>query len=97
MSGAVSGAVYVLCAATSLACVLLLLRGYRRTGMRLLLWSGLCFAGLAVDNTMLFLDVVVFPDVDFSSFLLIDTSTFRRLVALLGVALLLYGLIWDSR
>jgi hypothetical protein len=97
MSGAASGAVYVLCAATSAACALLLLRGYRRTGMRLLLWSGLCFIGLALDNITLFLDIVVFPDVDFSSFLLIDTSTFRRLVAFMGVALLLYGLIWDSR
>ena len=36
--------VYVLCLLTSLACAVLLLRSYRQTRIRLLLWSGLCFA-----------------------------------------------------
>jgi hypothetical protein len=82
------GLVYVLCAVTSLACALLLARGYRRSGARLLLWSSLCFIGLAVDNALLYLDRVVVPD--------IDLATIRYLPGLVGVMLLLYGLVWDS-
>lgn len=37
--------VYILCAITSLACAVLLLRSFRRTRARLLLWSGISFAG----------------------------------------------------
>jgi len=58
--------VYVLCALTSLACTALLLRSYAETRVRLLLWSGLCFAGLALNNVILFVDKVVAPDVDLS-------------------------------
>jgi len=82
-------AVYLLCAATALVCSGLLLRGYARTGMRLLLWSGLCFAALTVDNVLLFLDVVVLPDV--------ALLPWRNVPALVGVGVLLYGLIWDGR
>lgn len=82
-------AVYLLCAATSSLCALLLLRGYARTGTRLLLWSGLCFTGLALNNTVLVVDLIIVPD--------IDLSTWRLVPAVLGVALLLYGLIWESK
>jgi hypothetical protein len=82
-------AVYILCALTSLACAWLLWRGYQRTGTRLLLWSCLCFTGLALNNIMLFVDLVILPDV--------DLSLWRALPALAGVVLLLYGLIWDTR
>ena len=41
-----AAAVYVLCALTSLACAVLLLRGFAQRGVRLLLWSGLGFVGL---------------------------------------------------
>lgn len=84
-----SGAVYVLCGLTALVCAALLLRGYWRSGTRLLLWSCLCFVGLALDNAFLFLDVIVFPQT--------DLSAWRSLPALTGLALLLYGLIWDAR
>ena len=80
--------VYGLCALTSLTCALLLLRGYRETRVKLLLWSGLCFLGLAVNNVILFVDVRVVPEV--------DLSVWRTLPAVLGVGLLLYGLIWDT-
>ncbi len=80
--------VYLLCAATSAACALLLLRAHRRTGTSLLLWSGLCFVGLALNNAILVIDLILVPDV--------DLSTWRLVPALLGVALLLYGLIWES-
>jgi hypothetical protein len=81
-------AVYVLCAITSLACTWLLLRSYADTRVRLLLWSGLCFAGLALNNVILFVDKVVAPDV--------DLSTVRLLPAFVGVSVLLFGLIWES-
>jgi heme/copper-type cytochrome/quinol oxidase subunit 4 len=80
--------VYALCALTSIACAVLLLRGYRRSGVRLLLWSGLCFVGLALNNVLLFIDVRVIPDV--------DLSLWRTIPAVIGIAILLYGLIWET-
>ncbi len=81
--------VYLLCAATSSACALLLLRAYRQSRVRLLFWSGLCFVGLAFNNALLFIDTNVFPETDL--FLL------RSLPALIGILLLIYGLIWDEK
>lgn len=81
--------VYALCALTSLACAFLLLRGYARSRFRLLLWSGLCFTGIAANNVILFVDLQVVPG--------IDLSVWRTLPALAGVALLLYGFVWDTR
>ncbi|HET7711543.1 MAG TPA: DUF5985 family protein [Thermoanaerobaculia bacterium] len=81
--------VYALCALTSVACAALLLRAYVRRRVRLLLWSGLCFTGLALNNVLLFVDVRVVPDV--------DLSIWRTIPAVIGVALLLYGLIWETR
>ena len=80
--------VYVLCAATCVACAVLLLRGYLRSRARLLLWSGLCFVFLAVNNVLLFTDMVLLPNV--------DLQVWRTTAALAGMLLLLYGLIWDA-
>lgn len=80
--------VYVLCAVTSLACAIFLLRGYRRTSVRLLLWSGLCFVGFFLNNALLVVDVRVVPSQ--------DLSLVRSLPLLIGVAVLLYGLIWET-
>ena len=79
--------VVVLCAVTSLACAVLLLRGYGRTRQRLLLWSGLCFVGLFVNNGLAVLDARIASDL----------SLLRTLPALVGVLLLVYGLVWESR
>jgi hypothetical protein len=58
-------AVYVSAALLSAACAVLLFRGYTRTGVRLLFWSALCFVALALNNTLLFLDLaVVGPTLD---------------------------------
>ena len=84
----VGSIVYVLCALTSIACAVLLLRGYTRSRVRLLLWSGICFAGLALNNVLLFIDVRVIPEV--------DLSVWRTIPAVVGVAVLLYGLIWET-
>lgn len=81
-------AVYLLCAATSVACAVLLMRGYARTGTRLLLWSGLCFVGLALNNVGLVVDLMVVPDTDY--------STWRLVPAAAGILLLLYGLAWEA-
>jgi heme/copper-type cytochrome/quinol oxidase subunit 4 len=81
--------VYALCALTSIACAWLLLRGYARTRVRLLLWSGLCFTGLALNNILLFIDVRVLPDV--------DLSIVRTIPAVIGVLLLVFGLVWETR
>jgi hypothetical protein len=81
-------AIYVLCAVTSLCCAVLLFRAYATTRRRLLLWSGLCFTGLTVNNAMLVLDRVVFPEV--------DMLTARLVVALAALLLMLYGLVWES-
>ncbi|HYK04512.1 MAG TPA: DUF5985 family protein [Thermoanaerobaculia bacterium] len=81
-------AIYALCALTSVMCAFLLLRGYSQSRVRLLFWSGLCFAGLALNNILLILDLSVLPDV--------DLEMWRTVPALAGVALLIYGLVWES-
>jgi hypothetical protein len=78
--------VYGLCALTSVVCAWLLLRACRRQPSRLLLWSGLAFFGLALDNLLLVLDKFVFLET--------DLTVLWTAVALGSLALLLYGLIW---
>ena len=80
--------VYALCALTSIACAALLLRGYATSRVRLLLWGGLCFAGLALNNVLLFIDLGLVPA--------IDLSVWRSIPTLAGLILLIYGLVWDA-
>lgn len=80
--------VYILAAITSLACSLLLARGYFRSRVRLLMWSSLFFAALTADNVLLYVDLSIFPEV--------KMVLIRHSLALIGLALLLFGLIWDS-
>jgi hypothetical protein len=84
-----SGAVYVLCAVTSLLCALLLLRGYRQSRHRLLFWSALCFAGLALNNALMVLDYALAATA--------DLMPARHVTAHLSMWILLYGLVWTSR
>lgn len=79
--------VYVLCFLTSLVCSLLLFRGYRRSRVRLLLWSAFCFVGFAINNALLFVDRILLPSV--------DLFWVRTTPAAIGLSLLLYGLIWE--
>lgn len=81
-------AVYILGTLTTLCCAVLLLRAYGRTGTKLLLWSGLCFAGLAVSNFLVFVDLVLLPQV--------DLYVLRLVTAAFAMLLLLYGLIWEG-
>ena len=80
--------VYLLCAATSMLCAVLLVRGYHRSRSRLLLWSSLAFVGLAGNNALLVIDQLVVKGV--------DLSTVRLVPAVLGVGCLVYGLVWES-
>ena len=80
--------VYMLCFATSTLCAYLLGRSFRRSGSRLLLWSALCFALLAVANFVVVLDMLVYPELDF--------RPLRLWLSLVAVAVLLFGFIWDE-
>ena len=80
--------VYVLCALTSLACAVLLWRGWRRSRARLLFWSALCFIGLFLNNALLIVDLRMLPQ--------LDLAIVRTIPALLGAMALVYGLVWDT-
>jgi len=82
-------AVYLLCGAMSLLCAVLLFRGFRQSRARLLLWTAWCFVGLTANNLLLFVDLIVVPDV--------DLSWLRTGTALVSLAVLVGGLVWESR
>ena len=81
--------IYLMCVATSLLCAYLLARAYRRGKTKLLIWSALCFAMLAVSNLVLAADVLLLPTIDLT---LLSLAT-----SLAAVAMLLYGFIWEAR
>jgi hypothetical protein len=85
----ISGGVFILCAATCLLCAIMLFRGYARTGVRLLFWSGLCFTGLMIDNIMVYIDVELVPE--------ISLVVWRKVPGLLAISLLLYGLVTETK
>jgi len=84
-----SAALYILTAVTTLVCSILLLRAYIRVRNRLLLWSGLCFVGLTIDNVLMLADVILFPAV--------DLYTYRLTSAAVSISLLLFGLVWERQ
>ena len=81
--------VYLLCFATSAACAYLLARSFRKARSRMLFWSALCFALLAVVNVAVIFDLVIYPDD-------IDLRPVRLWLTLLAVVVLLFGFIWDE-
>jgi hypothetical protein len=85
----IAGAVYILGTLVALACAILLLRGYLRGRQKLLLWSSLCFFGLAISNFLIFVDLIVLPAT-------IDLYPLRLATAAVAMLLLLYGLIWEA-
>jgi hypothetical protein len=78
--------IYLLCILTSSVCAWLLITAFLRRKENLLLWSALCFSVLAVNNLLVFTDIVLLPQ--------IDLSPARSLTALAAGALLLFGFIW---
>ena len=88
MNGLFAEVTYLLCALTALACAAMLLRGFLASRVRLLLWSGVCFAALAVENALLYVDKIVVPDT--------DIATLRTAIALAGLLCLVFALILHS-
>ena len=80
--------VYLLCFATSVVCAWMLGRSYLHNGTRLLLWSAICFALLALNNLALVLDLVVWPDAT-------DLRLLRISLALAAVVSLIWGFVWE--
>lgn len=80
--------VYILCLVTSLSCAGLLARAYLRSRSKLLLWTALSFALLALNNLFLVGDMLVFEN--------INLWAPRQLSALAAVGVLLYGFIWET-
>jgi hypothetical protein len=80
---------FLLAALTSIACMVLLFRGYARSRVRLLLWSALCFVFLAASNVLLFFDTIVFPTE-------VDLRVYRLGAAALGISCLLYAFVWEA-
>ncbi|HEY4009610.1 MAG TPA: DUF5985 family protein, partial [Acidobacteriaceae bacterium] len=56
--------VYLLGMFVALACGLLLARGYRQSRYRLMLWSSICFLGLALSGALLFVDLTLLTTID---------------------------------
>ena len=84
-----AAAVYLLGMFVALACGVLLARGFKRSRQRLLLWSSICFLGLALSGALTFLDLSLLPPA-------IDLHLLRRAVTAVSMLVLLYGLVWDS-
>jgi hypothetical protein len=81
--------IYLLCAAMSLGVAAMLLRQYLRVRTRLVLWSFLCFTGLAVNNVLVYIDLVMYTGV--------DLSVGRSAAGAAGMLMMVYGLVWESR
>jgi hypothetical protein len=81
--------VYLLCFATSAACAYLLARSFRKARSRMLFWSALCFALLALVNLAVIFDLVIYPED-------IDLRSLRLWLTLLAVTVLLFGFVWDE-
>jgi|tagenome__1003787_1003787.scaffolds.fasta_scaffold20576890_2 hypothetical protein len=80
--------IYLLCVAASLLCAYLLARAYTHGRTRLLIWSSICFAMMALNNLVVAIDVLLLPEV--------DLTIPGAVTALLAVAVLLYGFIWET-
>ena len=81
--------IYLACSVTSLAVAALLLRQYLRVRSRLLLWSLICFVGLAVNNVLVYVDLVMYTGV--------DLSLYRSVAGTIAMAIMVYGLVWETR
>ena len=76
--------VYGLAVLVGALCAFLLARAHRRSPSPLLLAAALCFAGLALNEAALIVDIFVLPDV--------NLVAVRALPALVGLAVLVRAL-----
>ena len=86
--GLLPAIIYVVSFLAAALCTWLLLRGYSRSGTRLLLWSGLCFGFLSLNSLAILADILVLPHR--------DLQVFRHIASLAAVSTLLFGLIWEG-
>jgi hypothetical protein len=80
--------IYILCALTSAGCTFLLFGRYRKTRVSLLFWSAVAFLAFTLTNILLYIDLILVPDIDF--------VVVRNSITLVGAIVLLYGLIRNS-
>ena len=80
--------IYLMCALTSVVCAWLLGRAFLERRGRLLLWTCICFVGLALNNFLVLVDLILVPE--------IDLYLLRASVAFVGLFTLVFGLLWDS-
>jgi hypothetical protein len=85
----VAEGIYLLCATTSLVVAAILLRQYLKVRTRLVLWSVVCFAGLAVNNVMVYIDLVMYTGV--------DLSVYRSVAGAVAMVAMVYGLVWEAQ
>ncbi len=84
----IKAAIYLLCFGASVTATILLARAYLERKSRLILWTSICFAGLGANNFVLFLDLVIFPE--------IDLMPIRQGIALVAVGVLIWGFVWEA-
>lgn len=84
----IAEAIYLLCAATSLAAAVLLLRQFAARRTPILLWSCIGFLGLAVNNVLVYVDFGLLPG--------IDLSLPRSFAGAAAMVALVYGLIRET-
>lgn len=89
MSAWIPSTIYSLCLLGSVLCASLLVRGYVKTKVRLLLWSAACFVMLAINNLLVVIDLLVFPTG-------IDLIEERVVASIAGLLMLIYGFIWEA-
>lgn len=80
--------VYLLCGLTSTWCAFLLFRGWRENRTKLLFWSGICFLCLALNNILLFVDLVLVPEM--------DLGVYRNGLVAAGLLVLVKGMISET-
>ena len=82
-------AVYIFGALSSMLCAGLLWRRYKISQNKLLLWSALCFLGLTINNILVFVDLILVPDV--------DLHVLRWSATAASLGLIVFGLVWETR
>lgn len=85
-----ASAVYILGFLVTLCCGILLVRAFAVSRRRLLLWSAVCFFGLAISNLLVFIDIVILPTQ-------VDLYPWRLMTAAVSMLILVYGLVWEGQ
>jgi hypothetical protein len=80
--------VYILCFITCTGCAGLLVRAWLRTRTKLLLWTATSFVFLALNNFLVIVDLLIFPET--------DLTLLRSSAALAAGLTLVVGCIWES-